>query len=1528
MRIPARHLAHLRTALAPRLILATLLPLAAAAASAQLLAASPDALAAGPHTFAGHTPHMVAEGQALFVEHYDSTKMLRLTLSLNLPHPAEESQFLEDIQNKKSPLFHQYLTPEQWDARFAPSVEDEQAVVDWAINQGFTITARFPDRLLVDVEAPAGTIERALHVVLNTYQLPSDEIGLPGEQGFSNDRDPVLPSALNTVVLSVMGLNSFERVHPSSFRDNPKPPDYTPGAAKSEPESAKADAKVQPTDSPTPDPAPSTGSDSQGSSPSESSYGYFPTNIWGRGGYDTNALMRQGHCCNPSNNPDHSPAETSIAIAAYGDLNFTDLAAYQQGFPYLAYNVSKIKIDGGYTCNNTPTADDNCGEVSLDTEWSMTLANSQDSSANTAKVYVYEAGSYFADVADVYNQMSTDNYARVASTSWACEEIDCWDTGDMSTVDGILAKLAGQGWTLVVSSGDQGSTAGCGNHLALNFPGSDPNMVSVGGTYLSMYYGSMEFISEGDWVGGQTQDQNTKNGKGSCKSNNGGSTGGFSKAFGVPSYQSGMGFPGRANPDISLNSAYSQNYYFLGNWSGIGGTSMSAPMVAGFIAQANSYLYSLGAVCNGKFCGTLGNVNYQLYELGRNEDGPHHPYYDITTGCSSNDKTTEYQLTAFCATKGFDETTGWGTFNMLQLAWDLNFRSATANGFPTTQWTGPATNKWYNSNQNVSWKINDYLGNAGGQPTGIAGFTQGWDSIPGDSTSQPHPDADANPSTDTFFTGPQFTNASTGCLALASGEGCSGGVTQGCHTAHVRGWNNMGMTTGDTSYGPVCYDTVAPTVTLTTSPDVFSDIWTRVGSTITLTATDTGGSGASGIAHTYYGLDKFNCNSQYPGNCSVYTAPFTVSTQGAHVINYFTVDNAGNISATGTFDLDIDLTAPITVAGFSGTFLNGQYETAVTVTLTATDTGGSGVKHTSYSVDGAVYNVYTGPFTISTPGTHTIKYESNDNAGNEETLQTSTINIASLVSTSLTANPTTSSFGQPVTLTATIVTALSGGSGPTGTVTFYDSNGNTNLGSAALTGLSASLTAYSLPVGSNSLYAVYNGATYYLASTSSTVTVTVTGPALTISPNALTFPNTPVGTTAAQAQTVTITNTGNSAVSFTASTTITGAGAASFLRSASTCTNPLPAGSSCTNSFEFKPTAAGALTATVTYFDSATGSPNTVALSGTGVAGASLSLSSTTLTFPSTNVGTTSTAQLVTLTNTGSSPISFTAATTITGSGASSFLRSASTCTNPLPAGASCTNSFEFKPTTGGVLAAVVTYSDSATGSPNTVALTGTGVAGATLSLSSTSLTFPATAIGSTSTAQVVTLTNTGTSPITFTAATTITGSGASSFLRSANTCVNPLPAGSTCTNSFEFDPTTAGALSATVTYSDNATGSPNTVTLSGTGGAGPTLSLSSNSLTFPSTAVDSTSAAQVITLTNTGTSPVTFTASTTITGSGAGSFLRSASTCVSPLAAGASCTNSFEFKPTAAGTAAAVVTYSDNATGSPNTVALSGTGN
>jgi hypothetical protein len=321
---------------------------------------------------------------------------------------------------------------------------------------------------------------------------------------------------------------------------------------------------------------------------------------------------------------------------------------------------------------------------------------------------------------------------------------------------------------------------------------------------------------------------------------------------------------------------------------------------------------------------------------------------------------------------------------------------------------------------------------------------------------------------------------------------------------------------------------------------------------------------------------------------------------------------------------------------------------------------------------------------------------------------------------------------------------------------------------------------------------------------------------LSASPTSLSFASTLVGATSA-AQVVTVKNTGTVAVTLT-SETITGTHASSFVKSATTCGTSLAAGASCTVSVEFKPAAAGALSASLSLADSATGSPQSVALTGTGsTAKPTLSLSPTSLSFASTTVGSTTAVQLVTLKNTGTVAVTL-SSEKLTGTNASSFIKSATTCSTSLAVAASCTVSIKFKPTAAGALTAALSITDNVTGSPQSVALKGTGTAPVpTLSVSPTSLSFASTTVGSTTAATIVTVKNTGKVAVTL-SSEKIGGTNASSFIKSATTCGTSLAVAASCTLSVEFKPAAKGALSGTLSITDNAKGSPQVVTLKGTG--------------------------------------------------------------------------------------------------------------
>jgi hypothetical protein len=142
------------------------------------------------------------------------------------------------------------------------------------------------------------------------------------------------------------------------------------------------------------------------------------------------------------------------------------------------------------------------------------------------------------------------------------------------------------------------------------------------------------------------------------------------------------------------------------------------------------------------------------------------------------------------------------------------------------------------------------------------------------------------------------------------------------------------------------------------------------------------------------------------------------------------------------------------------------------------------------------------------------------------------------------------------------------------------------------------------------------------------------------------------------------------------------------------------------------------------------------------------------------------------------------------------------------------------------------------------------------------------------------------------------------------------------CTISVTFDPTESGKLTGSIKITDNAVNSSQKVPLSGTGTA---VELSPARLNFGSHKVGTTSAPKTVTVTNAGTTTVTFTAPT-IDGADPGDFHQT-NNCGASVAGGASCTISITFTPTATGARDATLEVNDDGGASPQTAALSGTG-
>ena len=309
-------------------------------------------------------------------------------------------------------------------------------------------------------------------------------------------------------------------------------------------------------------------------------------------------------------------------------------------------------------------------------------------------------------------------------------------------------------------------------------------------------------------------------------------------------------------------------------------------------------------------------------------------------------------------------------------------------------------------------------------------------------------------------------------------------------------------------------------------------------------------------------------------------------------------------------------------------------------------------------------------------------------------------------------------------------------------------------------------------------------------------------------------------------------------------------------------------------------------------------------------------LSSSSVNFGSQIVGTTSSAQTVTLTNTGN--LQLDAPTLLlTGPNSSDYAETDSCSGNVLAPQASCTISLTFTPTLFATETATLTITDNAPGNPQNISLTGIGsTAQAGVTLSSTSLTFPATLLGSSSAPLSVTLTNSGTIALTISALTV------SGDFGQTNTCGGSVNPGTNCLITVTFIPTAINTRTGTVTITDNAANSPQTISLAG---IGTEVQLSASSLSFGTVSLGTSSSPQTVTVTNIGSTSFGI-KSITLGGRNPGDYSETSS-CGSSLAAGAACTVNVTFTPQVKGSLPANVSIRDAGGGSPQIVTLSGTG-
>jgi subtilase family serine protease len=341
----------------------------------------------------------------------------------------------------------------------------------------------------------------------------------------------------------------------------------------------------------------------------------------------------------------------------------SDITSYedQAGLPHVP--LQNVLLDG---LSGTPSSVVNqVFEVSLDIEMAISMA------PGLAKVVLFEGNVWN----DILNTMAANTGIKQLSSSWSFG-------GPGSTTDQILQQMAAHGQSFFQASGDGDAYVG-----SIWWPGDDLYVTSVGGTTLTMNGSGASYASETVWNTG-----NRGAGNGWCCNPNPssntywGSGGGVSTSYSIPSWQQGVSMASNGGsttsrnvPDVALTGSGVWVIYNNGSTSSAIGTSIAAPLWAGFAALINQQ-----AAANGQ--PSVGFLNPALYAIGK---GPAYGscFHDITTG----NNTSAVSPGNYFAVSGYDLCTGWGTPNGMNLinalmpysgaVWvDFNYTGGTQDG--------------------------------------------------------------------------------------------------------------------------------------------------------------------------------------------------------------------------------------------------------------------------------------------------------------------------------------------------------------------------------------------------------------------------------------------------------------------------------------------------------------------------------------------------------------------------------------------------------------------------------------------------------------------------------------------------------------------------------------------------------------------------------------------------------------------------------------------------------------------------------
>ena len=173
-----------------------------------------------------HVREVVLNGQALPVGRVPTAQSMRLVLVLPLHNQSELDSLLKDVYDPSSASYHQFLSVEEFTAKFGPTQEDYDAVIAFAESHGLSVVGTSRNRVNIDVRGSVASIEEAFHLTMGLYQHPTDN-----RIFYAPDREPTPDLAVQ--LWHISGLDNYSIPHPAMHRGQPARPNATTGSGPS-----------------------------------------------------------------------------------------------------------------------------------------------------------------------------------------------------------------------------------------------------------------------------------------------------------------------------------------------------------------------------------------------------------------------------------------------------------------------------------------------------------------------------------------------------------------------------------------------------------------------------------------------------------------------------------------------------------------------------------------------------------------------------------------------------------------------------------------------------------------------------------------------------------------------------------------------------------------------------------------------------------------------------------------------------------------------------------------------------------------------------------------------------------------------------------------------------------------------------------------------------------------------------------------------------------------------------------------------